>query len=161
MRFEVTVGLDLGRHPDSGALNTEESTFIAAPGRGPRRGRILIMDDDSRVRDIMRRQLVICGYEVVAAAEGQTAVIAYEQARAGGRPFDVVILDLMVSGGWGGDKTLDELLKLDPGVKALCCSGTLEGPSEDYLKKGFRGVLGKPYMLNELRGMVEATVPAP
>jgi hypothetical protein len=34
----------------------------------------------------------------------------------------------MVADGWGGERTLDELLKLDPEVKALVCSGSLDRP---------------------------------
>lgn len=163
MRITATVGLSLdpGSNSGRGAGRSEESAHLAAPGRGPRRGRILIMDDDRLVRETMRRQLAICGYEVTAAEHGEEAVSAYRQAREEGRPFDVVILDLMVPTGWGGEQTLVELLKLDPGVKALVCSGTLEGPKAHYEKKGFRGVLGKPYSLADLRGEVETVLLAP
>ena len=160
MQISATVGLNLEPRSDSRSEQTEESAHIAAPGRGPRRGRILIMDDDRMVRETMRRQLAICGYEVTAAVHGEDALSAYLQAREEGRPFDAVILDLMVPTGWGGEQTLDELLRLDPEVKALVCSGSLEGPKAHYEKKGFRGVLGKPYSLSDLRGMLEAVLPA-
>lgn len=155
MQIEVTVGLDLEPRSGSRAEQTEESAHIATPGRGPRRGRILIMDDDHLVRETMRRQLAICGYEVTAAVHGEDAVSAYRQALDAGQPFDAVILDLMVPNGWGGEQTLAELLKLNPGVKALVCSGTLEGPKARYKKKGFHGVLAKPYSLVDLRGELE------
>lgn len=119
------------------------------------------MDDDRMVRETMYRQLAICGYEVVAAVQGEDAVHAYQQAREAGRPFDAVILDLQVETGWGGEQTLGELLRLDPGVKALVCSGSLEGPKSGYEQKGFRGVIGKPYSLAELRAQVEAVLFAP
>ena len=160
MQIAVTVGLNLESR--SGFReNTEksgESENPAVSGRGPRRGRILIMDDDRMVRETMHRQLAICGYEVAAAAHGEDAVDAYRQARDAGRPFDAVILDLMVDDGWGGEQTLAELLKFDPGVKALVCSGSLEGPRVHYEKKGFRGVLGKPYSLADLRCQLEAVL---
>jgi len=139
---------------------TEESAHIAAPGRGPRRGKILIMDDDRMVRETMRRQLAIFGYEVAATGHGEDAVSSYRQASEAGQPFDAVILDLLVSEGWGGEQTLSELLKLDPGVRALACSGSLSGPVGDYERKGFCGVLSKPYAMGELRGVLEAAFPA-
>jgi len=71
-----------------------------------------------------------------------------------------LILDLLVPAGWGGEQTLVELLRLDPEVKALVCSGTLREPRAYYERQGFRGVLGKPYSLTELRGQVEALIPA-
>lgn len=160
MRIAATVGLSLETRSGSGVERTEESAHIAAPGRGPRRGKILIMDDHQMVRETMRRQLAICGYEVLAAAHGEEAVNAYRQAREEARPFDAVILDLMVDGGWGGEQTLAELMVLDPGVKALVCSGSMEGPKAHYEKKGFRGVLGKPYALADLRRELEAVLQA-
>jgi len=158
MQIEVTVGLDLELRSGYRAEQTEESAQIAAPGRGPRRGRILIMDDEKMVRETVRRQLVICGYDVAVAVHGEDAVSAYRQEREAGRPFDVVILDLKVADGWGGEQTLVELLRLDPGVKALVCSGTLAGPKTHYEKKGFCGVIGKPYSLADLRAQLEAVL---
>ena len=61
MRIDVTVGLSLEPSSGPGAERTEESVHLAAPGRGPRRGRILIMDDDRMVLETMRRQLAIFG----------------------------------------------------------------------------------------------------
>lgn len=119
------------------------------------------MDDDRMVRETMYRQLAICGYEVVAAVHGEDAVHTYQQALEARRPFDAVILDLMVETGWGGEQTLSELRRLDPEVKALVCSGSLEGPRKHYEQQGFRGVIGKPYTLAELRGQVEAVLLAP
>ena len=158
MRIAATVELNLEPNPGFRAEETEESAHQAAPGRGPRRGRILIMDDESHVREIMRRQLAIFGYEVADAVHGEEAVSVFRQALEARRPFDVVILDLMVDGGWGGERTLPELAKLDPGVKALVCSGSLSGPAAEYRRKGFCGVLSKPYGMKDLRGAVEAAI---
>jgi CheY-like chemotaxis protein len=118
------------------------------------------MDDNRMVRETMRRQLAICGYEVVMSADGQEAVQAYRDARSAGHPFDAVILDLMVDTGWGGERTLQALMQLDPCVNALLCSGSLAGSGAEYVKKGFRAVLTKPYSLGDLRLMVEAALPA-
>ena len=161
MQLAATVGLNLDPHFGSGDEQTDESSHLAASGRGPRRGRVLVMDDDRQVRETMHRQLAICGYEVTATAHGEEAVSAYQQARLARRPFDAVILDLMVDGGWGGEQTLAELLRLDPGVKALVCSGSLSGPAAEYERKGFRGVLRKPYAIGDLRGAIEAALLSP
>jgi len=116
------------------------------------------MDDDPMVRETMRRQLTVFGYEVVASMEGREAVAVFEQARGSGQPFDAVILDLLVPAGWGGEQTLPELVRLDPGVKALVCSGSLTGTAERYERQGFCGVLSKPYALGELRGLLDAVL---
>ncbi|HWR98225.1 MAG TPA: response regulator [Candidatus Methanoperedens sp.] len=118
------------------------------------------MDDDLMIQKTMGRQLAVFGYEVVAAGEGREAVTAYAQAREAGKPFDAVILDLMVRDGWGGEQTLSELMRLDPQVRAILCSGTLAAPAAEYERKGFRGVLDKPYSLGQLRVKLEAMLPS-
>jgi CheY-like chemotaxis protein len=161
MRIAATVELNLEPPCGFRGEETEELTHAAVSGRGPRCGRVLIMDDDRLVREMMHRQLAICGYEVTAAVHGEEAVSAYRRAQEAGRPFNAVILDLLVANGWGGERTLAELLRLDPGVKALVCSGTLAESRVYYEKKGFRGVLGKPFTLAELRGELEGVLLSP
>jgi CheY-like chemotaxis protein len=113
------------------------------------------MDDNQMVREMMRRQLAVFGFEVELAAEGRAAVAVYAKARLEGKPFDMVILDLLVDEGWGGEQALAELRKLDPGVKAMVCSGLLSAPVKTYVRKGFGCVLSKPYSLAELRLKLE------
>jgi CheY-like chemotaxis protein len=113
------------------------------------------MDDNRQVREMLRRQLAVFGYEVEIAAEGQAAVAAFAAARGDGRPFDMVVLDLIVDDGWGGERTLAELRKLDGGVKAMVCSGLLSRSPAAYASLGFGCVLAKPYTLVELRQKLE------
>jgi CheY-like chemotaxis protein len=113
------------------------------------------MDDDPRVRDVMRRQLIVLGFEVVAVGDGREAVTAYRGARESGRPYNGVFLDLQVDTGWGGERTLLELLRIDPGVRALVCSAMMTKPTTEYERQGFCGVLPKPYSLGDLRRIVD------
>jgi len=152
------IGLRLEQYSAGGDVNGGESSCLAASGRGRRLGRILIMDDSRVVRETMHRQLAVLGYEVVASVDGKEAHEVFRQAHGSGRPFDAVILDLMVPDGWGGERTLSELRKLDPGVKALVCSGSLTNPAAHYRRLGFCGVLSKPYALGELRQVVAAAL---
>jgi DNA-binding NtrC family response regulator len=149
--------LEMGFEPRLPRENTgtEESSFPAASGRGPRRGRILVMDDDRQVRDMLRRQLAVFGFEVEVFADGRDAAEAYLRARDGGMPYDAVILDLVVNGGWGGERTLAEIRKVDAAVKAMVCSGAMSRPAEAYRQQGFSAVLEKPYSLGDLRLQLE------
>ena len=64
----------------------------AAPRqRPPSRPRILLVEDDARVREVFQQALVMAGYEVVAAADGEEALAAYAAA-----PADLIITDLMM-----------------------------------------------------------------
>jgi len=67
------------------------------------------------------------------------------------KPFDLVILDLTIPGGIGGVKTISELLKIDPQVKAIVSSGYSNDPiMSNYEDYGFCGVVPKPYTKNQL-----------
>ena len=55
--------------------------------------RILIVEDEDKLRRALRRGLEEVGYDVVAAEDGESGL-----ALAAGEPFDCLILDLMLPG---------------------------------------------------------------
>lgn len=115
------------------------------------RGRILLMDDEPVVRQVVSRILTALGYEVQTAAEGTAAVALYSDALAGGKPFDAVILDLTVPGGMGGAEAIGRLRSIDPAVKAIVSSGYSSDPvMSNYGDYGFTSVIAKPYQANDL-----------
>jgi signal transduction histidine kinase/CheY-like chemotaxis protein len=122
-------------------------------------GRVLVMDDETDVRDIAVRMLTRLGYEAEAVSDGHEAITRYADAQSAGRPFEVVMMDLTVPGGMGGLEALAELRRLDANVKAIVSSGYSENPvMADFARFGFRGVLAKPYTLAALRAAVEKVV---
>lgn len=120
-------------------------------------GRILVMDDDEMVREIIDRMLRRLGYETVLAANGQAALEIYKSAQENGQGFDVVILDLTVPGGLGGVGTLRKLLDFDPGARAIVSSGYSNDPiMSNYRNFGFCGVAPKPYRIEQLSSALQA-----
>jgi PAS domain S-box-containing protein len=118
-------------------------------------GRILIMDDDDRIQMILARILRYLGYEVEGASNGIEAIEKYRKAREEKNPFNAVILDLTVPGSMGGRETIQELLKLDPDVRAIVSSGySTDAVMADYRKYGFSGIIAKPYKLEELSEVI-------
>jgi CheY-like chemotaxis protein len=110
------------------------------------------MDDEEVVRRLVKRLLEQEGHEVELVADGQSAVGAFENARGQGLPFDAVILDLTVRDGVGGEQTIRELLKIDPGVKAIVVSGYATDPVMlEPARYGFNGVVAKPFDKLKLR----------
>jgi len=113
--------------------------------------KILYLDDDEMLRRAASRFLGKVGCLVEAAADGLDAVERYRKAGRSGTPFDLVILDLSVPGGMGGEETLRRLRELDPQVKAIVTSGSPNSPVvQDYARYGFTGVMLKPYSIQDL-----------
>lgn len=55
----------------------------------------------------------------------------------------------------GGKEAIERLRKIDPGIKAIVSSGYSNDPiMSDYRKYGFRGVISKPYKIEDLSEIV-------
>jgi CheY-like chemotaxis protein len=131
----------------------QQDITSSAPGS---RDRVLVMDDEEIVTRTAKRMLQKLGYEVEVAGDGAEAVVLYRQACEQGRPFAAVILDLIVPGGMGGCQTVERLLDLDPGVRAIVSSGYSTDPvMSGFLEYGFVAMIDKPYRLEELQSALE------
>lgn len=118
-------------------------------------GNILIMDDEQMVRDVAAEMLSHIGHRVVCAKDGREALELYGTALKAGTPFDAVIIDLTVPGSAGGHEALKELLKMDPGVKAIVSSGYSNNPIMNHFSAyGFKGVVKKPYNFEDLNAVL-------
>jgi CheY-like chemotaxis protein len=114
--------------------------------------RILVMDDEEMVRTVAERMLNQCGCSVTFSRNGEEMLSLYREAYEAGRPFDAVIVDLLISSGMGGKEAIAELLRIDPKAKAIVSSGYSDDPiMEQYREFGFQGVLPKPYLIPALK----------
>jgi PAS domain S-box-containing protein len=115
------------------------------------KGKILVMDDEAMVREVLGKMLLALGYEVKSAEDGAEAIEFFRQSQKAGDPFAAVILDLTVPGRMGGREAMARLLKIDPQVKAIVSSGYSDDPiMADFQKYGFTAVIAKPYKIAEL-----------
>jgi len=132
-------------------IDNEASKFSGA------RGRILLMDDEEIIRSYASTLLIYLGYSVETVSDGEEAVSLYTERKKIGQPFDIVILDLYILNGVGGEPTIRKLRDIDPGINAVVSSGNPESTvMKDFRKYGFRATLPKPYSAGQLREMVEA-----
>jgi CheY-like chemotaxis protein len=121
------------------------------------KGRVLLMDDEESILDVTKEVLTFLGYEVGLAKDGGQAIRLYQEGMAAGTPFDVVILDLTVPVGMGGEEAIRKLREIDPRVRAVVSSGYSFDPvMADYRSFGFSGVLAKPYRIRELGDLLQS-----
>ncbi len=134
------------------ALKKPESASPPPAPTASESKRILAMDDDEMIRDLLSQMLDCLHCRAVLAQSGEEAIALYEKALAEKQPFDGVILDLTVRGAMGGKEAMKAIQKMDPGVRALLSSGYPNDPvMADHGRWGFKGVIVKPYQMEDLK----------
>ena len=118
-------------------------------------GHVLLMDNEEAVLGVTAVMLTSLGYSVETSVDGKQAIQKYIDAEKRGAPFDLVILDLTVPNGMGGEDAIKELLGINPQVKVLVSSGYSSGYSSgnvlsNYAEYGFKGRIAKPFRMKTL-----------
>jgi PAS domain S-box-containing protein len=150
--FEIYIPA-AGPAPDVSGISTVAATTTAT------KKRVLVMDDDERVRTVVKNILEHLAYEAICAAEGGEAAALYRGAKEAGRPFDLVFLDLSVPKGVGGIDALRMLREIDPAVRAIVSSGYANDPIiKSFRFHGFVGAIAKPYNVQQLIEILQETV---
>lgn len=105
--------------------------------------RILVIDDDEFVRNVIHRMLEQEGFEIFSASGGNEGLQLARQHR-----FDLVILDVVMPDK-GGIETIVELRQLYPDQKAIVMSGRVPVEAESFRvlarQMGASIVIPKPF----------------
>lgn len=126
----------------------------AAKHRG--RGRVLVMDDEKAVSDVLASMLTSLGHAVETVGDGGVAVELFAKEREAGRPFRAAFLDLTVPGGMGGGEAARRLRAIDKVVPLFVMSGYAEDPvMADPAAHGFSGSLRKPFAKADLSDLID------
>lgn len=124
--------------------------------------KILVMDDEEIIREVTSEILDNLGYRVAVCCDGEEAIELYNQAVQAVDPFDVVIMDLTIPGGMGGEQAIKKLQQINPEVKAIVSSGYSNDPIiANYSNYGFSGCVVKPYRGEELNEALCAVLHSP
>lgn len=114
--------------------------------KAPARHRVLYMDDEEMLWEVIANLLERIGCRVDFASNGDQAVSMYKKSLGNGEPYAAMILDLTIRGGAGGKEVIQKIHRIDPGAKAVVLSGYNDDPVfGDFGKYGFVGAIEKPF----------------
>ena len=109
--------------------------------------KILIVDDEEQLRDVLRCVLQDEGHEIVEAADGYAALEQFRQT-----PTELVITDIVMPDKEGLETIID-LKRTNPSVRIIAMSGGGRNSPHDYLdmakKLGATEVIAKPFSIDE------------
>jgi len=118
--------------------------------------RILVIEDDPILRELMADWLLAAGYRVAVAAEGESGIAAARACRP-----DLVVTDMNMPG-TGGAAVISELGRVYPGLPIIAMSahfGCGRDPSPDgAIALGAARTLAKPFRRKEMVGAVRELV---
>ncbi len=115
--------------------------------------KILVVDDEDYMREIVRAALEGAGFAVDEAADGAAALAMLRQY-----PYDVIITDLRLPGA-PGETILQEALSIFPETIVIIMTGFGNiQTAVDAIRRGACDYLPKPFQLDELVMRVEKSL---
>ncbi len=117
-----------------------------------RTANILLVEDESAVREYVARVLRGAGHRVVVANDGEAGLSVGTRTA---EPFDLLLSDVVMPG-MGGLTLARELKARNPSIRVLLVSGYTEEAS-DAADAGF-DLLSKPFTADELLGRVQRAI---
>jgi PAS domain S-box-containing protein len=121
------------------------------------RERVLVVDDEPMLAEMIKRMLEKQGYDAVSRTSGGDALEAFRNQPAE-KPFDLVITDMTMPHITGVDLTR-ELSKLRPQIPVILMTGFSNKIDADKIKEmGIQGFLMKPVGMEELTATVRAVL---
>ncbi len=143
-----TFTVRLPRVAPTAPSGTDAPAVIAAPLA--RTGTILVVEDDSGVRQFASRVLEVAGYKILTASDGFTAV---EVARS--HAIDLLLTDVVMPGMSGREVAL-KLAEARPEIRVLYMSGhTDKGIVHDGVLEPDIDFLAKPFTASALLAAVD------
>jgi CheY-like chemotaxis protein len=146
----TTVKLYMPRSPDEAA---QEVASDAAQNYMRGSERILVVEDDQRVREVPASILRNQGYKVVEAEDGEAAIKCLEE----GGTFDLLFTDVILTGGMNGVEIAECARRIQPDVKVLYTTGYAENFIVHHADlDAEKSLVTKPYRRVELLEKVRA-----
>ena len=111
----------------------------------PERPRVLVVDDEASIRELLTRTLALTEYDVEAVADGRTGL---DRLRLG--PYDLLIADLRMPV-MDGLTLIREARRLQPNLKVIIITGySTESSAIEAVNLGVVGYLVKPFRVPQV-----------
>jgi len=129
----------------------EQDVYVATEGVSDtnishRSGTILVVEDESALREIAQQFLEIMGYTVVTATNGEEGLAQLREVPE----ISILFSDILMPGGMNGYELATQALIQKPHMKIILTSGYIDGPASSD-GEGYKGeILTKPYSLSDL-----------
>jgi len=118
-------------------------------------GRLLVVDDEREITDLLEEHFQACGYDIDVAHDGGQALIM-----AAARRPDAVLLDITMPG-LGGAEVLARLRAIDPTVSVVMLTGNDdEALARQLLRAGAFDYVPKPFQLDMLERVIAGAMAA-
>lgn len=149
----VTVDSELGKGtlvalyiPVCRAREREAEPAVA--NESPLQGkRVLVIDDESMVRNLVGTMLTVLGVESLTAAGGVLGVERFKEHHAS---IDLVLLDFSMPD-MAGPEVFAAIRAIDPSAQVLICTGHGDAAdTENMVRTGALGVMTKPFRIETL-----------
>src|SRR5205809_3059219 len=126
------------QRPRGGTRATQAPSRAAVPAGG--RPRVLVVDDESTIRDLLSKTLALAEYDVDMAPDGRTAL---DRLRV--IPYDLLITDLKMPG-VDGLTVIREARRLKADLPVIIITGfSNEASAIEAVNLGVSGYLTKPF----------------
>ena len=145
------------------ASEAKQRAAISGPaGTGREPVRVLIMDDEPTIRELLSLLLERAGFRTIAAQDGEEALAFFNKCKKESDPVGLAVLDLTIPNGLGGVETTRRLLELQPDLPIIVCSGYSNDPvMANFQEYGFAGRLHKPFTNDQLQQVIQTVLGSP
>src|ERR1700738_5026232 len=118
---------------------------IPRPAGGAARPRVLVVDDEASIRDLLAKTLALAEYDVDVAPDGRTAL-----ERMGPYPYDLLIADLKMPG-MDGLTVIREAKRYKADLPVIIITGfSTESSANEAVNLGVAGYLTKPFRVPQV-----------
>ena len=140
----------------SAGMRQEEGEKMSAEKNVNKNCKIMIMDDEEFIIEILSDMLEMLEYETLSASDGDEALEILKNAEKNGECVSACFLDLTIPGGRGGEEIISEIKEIYPETAVFASSGAINNNIiSNPGKYGFSGYLKKPFKIDDLSELLE------